>query len=96
MACAPSNIIYSKNHLEVRNFAIQHDKQYLAINGTATKNAEDTLHIDLNDINVSYILNLVNFHSVEVLRCCFRTAIWLDCLPTHQKPAPTDGERLQI
>ena len=61
----PSNIIYSKNHLEVRNFAIQHDKQYLAINGTATKNAEDTLHIDLNDINVSYILNLVNFHSVE-------------------------------
>ena len=61
----PSNIIYSKNHLEVRNFAIQHDEQYLAINGTATKNAEDTLHIDLNDINVSYILNLVNFHSVE-------------------------------
>ncbi len=61
----PSSIVYSENRLEVKDFAIQHDRQYLGIDGIATKNAEDTLHINLNDINVGYILNLVNFHSVE-------------------------------
>ena len=61
----PSNIIYSKNRLEVKDFAIQHDKQYIAIDGIATKSLNDTLHVNLNDIDVSYILNLVNFHSVD-------------------------------
>ena len=31
----------------------------------ATKNLEDSLLVTLNDIDVSYVLNLVNFHSVD-------------------------------
>lgn len=61
----PSSIVYKKNRLEVDNFSIGHDNQYLAINGTGTKSLDDTLHVNLSDIDVSYILNLVNFHSVD-------------------------------
>lgn len=62
---APSTIVYSKNHLEVNGFSISHGNQMLAIDGTATNNYEDLLLVTLNDIDVSYVLNLVNFHSVD-------------------------------
>ena len=62
---APSTIVYSKNRLKVNGFSISHDNQMLAIDGTATKNLEDSLLVTLNDIDVSYVLNLVNFHSVD-------------------------------
>lgn len=61
----PSNITYCKNRLAVDGFAVKHGNQYLAINGLATKNHDDSLSVTLNDIDVNYILNLVNFHSVE-------------------------------
>lgn len=64
---APSSIIYSKNKLQVNSFSVSHDNQMLAINGTATKNENDSLLVTLNDIDVSYVLNLVNFHSVDFL-----------------------------
>lgn len=62
---APSSIIYSKNKLQVNSFSVSHDNQMLAINGTATKSEKDSLLVTLNDIDVSYVLNLVNFHSVD-------------------------------
>lgn len=62
---APSSIIYSKNILQVNSFSVSHDNQMLAINGTATKSENDSLLVTLNDIDVSYVLNLVNFHSVD-------------------------------
>lgn len=62
---APSSIIYSKNKLQVNSFSVSHDNQMLAINGTATKSENDSLLVTLNDIDVSYVLNLVNFHSVD-------------------------------
>lgn len=64
---APSSIIYSKNKLQVNSFSVCHDNQMLAINGTATKSENDSLLVTLNDIDVSYVLNLVNFHSVDFL-----------------------------
>lgn len=64
---APSSIIYSKNKLQVNSFSVSHDNQMLAINGTATKSENDSLLVTLNNIDVSYVLNLVNFHSVDFL-----------------------------
>lgn len=61
----PSDIVYSKKNIIFDNFAIEHNNQHIRINGLATENAEDSVILDLNDIDVSYILNLVNFHSVE-------------------------------
>ena len=60
-----SDIIYSKNHLQVNNFSVSHDNQHVIINGSATPNKEDSIVADLKDVDVAYILNLVNFHSVD-------------------------------
>ena len=62
---APSSIIYQKNNLRVDGFAIRHGNQHITINGRANNNMADSLVVSLKDIDVSYILNLVNFHSVD-------------------------------
>ena len=61
----PGNIVYSKNDLTVDHLAIKHDNQHIIIDGRATNEPTDTLLADLKDIDVKYILDLVNFHSVE-------------------------------
>lgn len=61
----PSDIIYSKNNLNVDHFAIEHNKQHIIINGLASKSQSDSLLVDLKDVDVSYILNLVDFHAVS-------------------------------
>jgi hypothetical protein len=61
----PGDITYSKNHLAVNNVAIKHGNQHVIINGMATKSPTDSIIVDLKDVNVNYILNLVDFHSVE-------------------------------
>lgn len=61
----PSNIIYSKNNLKVNNFLITSGYQHININGITTKDSNDSLVVDLQDVNVGYILNLVNFDAVD-------------------------------
>ena len=61
----PSSITYYKNHLAVEHFEVKHGTQHLVIDGTATNKTDDSLHVNLNGIDVSYVLNLVNFHSVD-------------------------------
>lgn len=62
---APCNIYYKEKELVVNNFMIAHDKQHLRINGTASALPTDTLIVDMNELEVAYILDLVNFHSVD-------------------------------
>ena len=61
----PAFISYSKNHLDISQFAIRNDKQFLTLNGTASESVEDSIDINLHDIDVSYVLKLVNFHAVD-------------------------------
>ena len=61
----PADITYSKNHLEIENFEVSHGDQHVAVNGLATPNKEDSIVAQLKDMDVEYILNLVNFHSVD-------------------------------
>lgn len=61
----PAEITYSKNHLEIDHIAASHNQQHIIIDGLATPNKEDSIVADLKDVDVAYILNLVNFHSVE-------------------------------
>ncbi|MGI6242580.1 MAG: translocation/assembly module TamB domain-containing protein [Prevotella sp.] len=61
----PSTIVYGKNYLEVNNFAVTSGRQHIKVNGITTQQTNDSLMVDLNNVNVSYILNLVNFHTVE-------------------------------
>ena len=61
----PSDILYSDKFLLVDHFSIQHGPQHIIVDGIASKNESDSLTVDLRDVEVGYILDLVNFHSVE-------------------------------
>ena len=60
-----SDILYTPKHIDINDFSVVHDKQHIIVNGTASASKSDSLSIELNDIDLGYILDLVNFHSVE-------------------------------
>ena len=61
----PSDIFYYDSHLLVDHFAVYRGQEHIIIDGIASRNASDTLTVDLNKVEVDYILDLVDFHSVE-------------------------------
>ena len=62
---APCHITYSDKLLDINGFAVTHDQQHLRLNGRASPNNEDSLSVSMRDIDVDYVLDLVNFHSVS-------------------------------
>lgn len=60
-----SDMIYSTNRLYVNNFKVENGEQYIKIGGVVSDRAQDSILIELNDVEVAYILNLVNFKSVD-------------------------------
>ncbi len=61
----PSSINYQDGTLLVDHFSIEHNRQHVKISGKATKSSQDSILVDLNDVDVNYVLNLINFHTVE-------------------------------
>ena len=61
----PCAISYSENRLEINELNIHHDDQFLMVNGTASENSNDSLVTNLHDIDVAYVLELVNFDAVS-------------------------------
>ena len=62
----PCAIIWDGQTADIRGFKVNQSKHRgIDINGRASASAEDTLHLNLQEINVEYILDLVNFKSVE-------------------------------
>ena len=61
----PSRAFYANKTLDVDSFAIAHGDQYIRVTGRATASAADSLTADLRDVDIGYILDLVNFHKVE-------------------------------
>ena len=61
----PSNILYTDGQLTFDHFNLHHGENHLIIDGVASANTTDTLVVDMRNIDVAYVLNLVNFHSVE-------------------------------
>ena len=61
----PSDILYSDNHLLIDHFNVHHQQQHITVDGCASKNPHDSLTVDLNEVEVSYILDLVKFDAVE-------------------------------
>lgn len=62
----PAMIKWEDNTASIRDFRIyQSRNRGLEVNGNISSNNTDTLVLKLQDINVEYILDLVNFKSVE-------------------------------
>ena len=60
-----SNINYSKGQLKIENLYIGNPSQYITVNGLGTNSPQDMLTVDVHHVDVSYIQNLLNFHSVD-------------------------------
>lgn len=61
----PSDITYTKNNVEVRQFAITNGGQHIKVDGKATASRQDSLLVDLSGVDIDYVLSLVDFHAVE-------------------------------
>ena len=61
----PSDILYSNKRLLVDHFNLRHGEQHLIVDGIASQLDTDSLMIDLNGIEVAYVLDLINFHAVD-------------------------------
>lgn len=61
----PCDILYTDKHLMVDRFLIANGNRHLIIDGIASAQPTDSLMIDMNEMEVAYILDLVNFHSVS-------------------------------
>lgn len=60
-----SDIRYTAYNLNVDNFVLEHGLQCIRIDGAATRSMEDSLVVDMHDVDVAYIMNLIDFHNVE-------------------------------
>ena len=60
-----ADMIYSPKRLSVNDFTISNDEQHIKINGIASDKVNDYLTVSLNKVDVEYVLNLLNFHSVD-------------------------------
>lgn len=60
----PSSVIYNSEKIQINQFAIGHERQHIKIDGIATRSEADSIFVDLSDVDVNYILDLVDFHSV--------------------------------
>ena len=61
----PCVVLFSDKRLTLDHFNLHHQDQHLIADGVASASSNDSIKVDLQDIDVAYILDLVNFHSVK-------------------------------
>lgn len=84
------NIRYYDKRLEINSFALENKNQHLFINGVASESPRDSLVADLKNLNVEYIMNLVNFHSVDFAGFATGKAIGKQLFKTPEANAHLD------
>ncbi|MDO4802056.1 MAG: hypothetical protein Q4A15_07810, partial [Prevotellaceae bacterium] len=62
---APAKIEYANNTIVANNLEIRHSDQFLSIDGIASASNNDSIVVSLHDMNLEYILDAVDFHSVD-------------------------------
>ena len=61
----PSKIKIDKDSIDIRDFHFEHANQYIRINGRLGKGATDRCKVDLKDINLLYIMDMIQFEAVK-------------------------------
>ena len=64
-ALLPAHINYHDNVVDVENVKLECENRHIAVSGRMSKESTDTLTADLNQIDLAYIFDMVNFHSVD-------------------------------
>lgn len=61
----PATITVAKDSIEIQNFLFEHADQHLKANGRIGKKASDSCLVDLRNINLLYIMDMIQFHAVK-------------------------------
>lgn len=56
----PSEVIIDSGKVYINNFNFTHKERHLHINGILSKQPQDTVHIDLQDINIGYVFDIAD------------------------------------
>lgn len=62
---SPAHVNYHDNVVDVENVKLTCENRHIAINGRMSGESTDTLTADLNQIDLAYIFDMVNFHDVD-------------------------------
>ena len=62
----PGFVSYYNGALQVDSFGISQGDRFIRVEGRASNSEADTLHAQLQRINLEYIFSLINFHAVEL------------------------------
>lgn len=54
----PSQVVVDSGKIDVKNFYFSHRDRYIRINGQLSENPEDTVKVDLKDINMGYVFDI--------------------------------------
>lgn len=57
---SPSHIVIDSGKVHINNFYFSHQERYLHIDGTLSKQPEDTIRINLQKINIGYVFDIAN------------------------------------
>lgn len=49
-----------KDRIDISNFYISHNNQYVKLDGSVSRNPADILQLDLNDVELSYVFDILN------------------------------------
>lgn len=61
----PGSIHWHQGMADINDISLSNNDRYLALNGKISAQETDTLTVDVKDFDLSYLFNLVNFHSVD-------------------------------
>lgn len=56
----PSQIRIREGKIDIQDFKVSHDNQYMYMNGVVSKDPTDTLRMDLNKIELAYVFDILN------------------------------------
>lgn len=59
------SVTFAEKHLAINNLTIQRDEQFLTLDGIASDNEHDSITVKMRDVDVGYVLDLINFHAVD-------------------------------
>lgn len=61
----PSQVVIDSGKVDINDFYFSHKDRHIRINGRISELPEDTIKVNLKDINVGYVFDVVNFHDVD-------------------------------
>ncbi len=61
----PAQVAIENDKIEIKDFLFEHEDQHLKANGCIGKSASDSCLVDLKNINLQYVMDIIQFKAVK-------------------------------